>query len=174
LLRIIAKASKEQYFSSDIIDRNKTFDRNESGEVKNAYDPYNCKNPFSDDASVIYIVENFSRYTAYHLDSDVYKLLYDYFQKNYYYINAISDIKAFDSKKQMIDNNVSNKRLDVHFIYFNNRNLQFRPLLYFGEGYKYSKVLDIIVPLDISVTDIQTKYNNHTVDFIVNFSSQYQ
>jgi hypothetical protein len=174
LLRIISKASKEQYFPNDNIERNKKFDRNPTGELQNAYDPYYCKNPFSDDAFVIYIIENFSRYTAYHLDPDVYKLLYEYFNKNYYYINAISDVIAFDSKNQIIDNNVANKRLNVNFIYYNNRYLQFRPLLYFGEYNNYSKELDINVPLDISVTDIQTKYNHHTVDFIVNFSSQYQ
>jgi hypothetical protein len=170
LLRIISKSSKEQYFNSDQIKKNRSFDRRSTGDIDNAYNYQEFINPFGNDASVIFIIDNFGKYTAYLLDNDIYKLLYDYFEKTYFYLNAIIDVKAFDFNNQLLDNNISNIRLDTYFYILNKKYLYFRPVLVFGGTKDYVKELEINIPLDIPIIDIQNRYHHHTVDLIVNFS----
>jgi hypothetical protein len=170
LLRIISKASKEQYFTSNQIDRNRAFDRRSAGSTESAYDIHELKNPFGNNTTVIFIVENFGKYTAFNLDNDVYQLLYNYFKNTYFYLNVITDVKAFDANNQILDNNIANLRFDTQFFILDKRYLIFRPVLIFGAIHNYVKELEINIPLDISVADIQAKYHHHTVDLVVNFS----
>ena len=171
LLKIISLSSKELYFENNLLEKNKNFDRNNSGNLNDAFAISNIRKPFNDKIYIIFIVDSFSKFTAFELDKELFAILANYFN-NYQYINAIADVKVFDTSTKLIDNNVVATRLENRIYLFESNRIYFRPLLIFGDRYNYSKELVVDVPLDISEADIQTKYNHHTVDLVVNYSSQ--